>query len=206
MSDKLNEILKERIENIVPDDGAGERMLENIRRKAANGQDSGNNKVILWKKIIKFAAPVAACIAVVIIVNHMHGRLDVTSDSTKTAARDNAAIMEGVCTAQPPKAVSAEQVKESLGIEFTIPEDAYDAEYFIAAEDEAYVRFLYNGHQYEVRAYKNDAQAESNSAGDELFYRATWTKGELTYMLINADGADKADIDTVYNETKSDEN
>ena len=205
MSEKLDEIVRNRIDSIAPEDGAGERMLENIKRKAANSQDS--KKVIPWKKIIKFATPLAACIAIVIIIG-INGNKDggMLKQMVKEPVGNIANQSEACLSASPATISSAEEIKTSLGIEFTVPEDAYDVEYYITAENEASVRFLYNGHEYEIRTGENEASGDDNDAGDALFYEVTWTEGEVTYTLINGDGADRADFDEVYNETKSDEN
>ncbi|MBQ9341895.1 MAG: hypothetical protein IJT81_06010 [Lachnospiraceae bacterium] len=207
MSDKFDEIIKERIDSIAPEDGAGERMLENIKRKAANGKiDSEESKVIPWKKIAAVLTPLAACVAIVIAVgisgNNRGGKVINKTSFTE----DSMGYANEACKSLGLTESSAEEVKDNLGIEFTIPEGAYDAEYYITAENEATVRFLYNGHEYEITACKNAEDVNGNDAEDELLYEVKWTEGEVTYTLINWDGADPADIDAVYNETKSDEN
>ena len=207
MSDKFDEIVKERIDSIAPEDGAGERMLENIKRKAADSEiKSENSKVIPWKKIIKIATPLAACIAVVIIIGINGNRDTGKMRSTSREPQDKMVYSAGMCTSTGPAESSAEEVKESLGINFTIPDGAYGVQYYMVSETEAFVTFSYNGHEYKIGADKSGTEDIKSDAEDELLYEVKWTEGEVVYTLINEDCADKAEFDEVYAKTKSIEN
>ena len=73
MNDHAKKSIKDSIDKIEPADGAKERMLQNIRRKAsempstAEVQEVKTPKILPWQRAMKWALPIAACFALILV-------------------------------------------------------------------------------------------------------------------------------------------
>nr|WP_325300677.1 hypothetical protein [uncultured Dysosmobacter sp.] len=106
-----------------------------------------------------------------------------------------------------------------LGIQVDAPEGAEAVSYAILYQRIADITFLFDGHEYDLRAaaeeedfsglYGTEEKTEELDpgrnatltairGGEEVYLKITWTGGGVTYILINTDGADEADIKAVF--------
>lgn len=219
MSEKETARIRESIEAIEPRSGAKERMLANIKRKAAEQgampvTEPQKSKVIPINTFVRWALPVAACLAIAII--------GVTSmkNPSSTASTEN----PNVEIANPFVPVrDASVFFDQLGIGLDAPEGAESVEYTIIDNEMANIDFVFAGNAYTLRAsrqsgdfsglYGVDAEREqidaSNNAvlmairsGDDIYRKIEWTDGDVRYVLINTDGAEPEQLKAVYTAVK----
>ena len=106
-----------------------------------------------------------------------------------------------------------------LGIQVDAPAGAEAVSYAILYQRIADITFLFDGHEYDLRAaaeeedfsglYGTEEKTEeldpgknatltSIRSGEEVYLKITWMGGGVTYILINTDGAEEADIKAVF--------
>lgn len=221
MSDH-NVRFKSSVDGIEPAEGARERMLANIKRKAeaqatakAEAEaPSAKAKIIPIKRIIKWALPVAACFVIAIIgVKVMPNVINPSTTQDPVVELANPFL--------PVENASA--ISEQLGIEIDAPMGAENVEYTICDGEMANIYFEYDGNSYTLRASRqsgdfsglngtpagaeiidaqNDAVLEAVRSGDEIYRKITWTNGEVTFILINTDGTDEETMKQLYEAIK----
>ena len=207
MSEKWEDRIPESIEDIEPSAGAKERMLANIRRKAAEqnamkvhepapqAKAASMNKVTSTSAILKWAMPMAACLVIAIV---QIGNPFVS--------------VEG-----------AQEFKTKLGIVLNAPEGAENVEYTIIDNEMANIDFNYAEHSYTLRAskqggdfsglYGTDAGSEQIDSStdalltairseEEIYRKLEWTDGKIRYVLLNTDGADPEQMKEIYKKVK----
>lgn len=207
--------IREEIDKIEPADGARERMLRNIKRKAAeqNAESApkAEKKPVLFAKIARWAAPIAACIvlaAVGIVFVSRQNQLPVDDESNVMAGNPYGDF------------ITAEELREQLKIDFTIPDGAEVAECFIIDGKIGNISFTYNQKNYCVRGSRqsgdfsgvnetviarkqldaeNNAVLETLRGMDYTIYKLFWTNGSANYYLVNSGGISENDIISVYN-------
>lgn len=220
MSEQTNNPIRKSIDNIEPADGARERMLQNIRRKAAEqqsaeiAQKSEKPKAMPLNRILKWALPVAACFAILLVginVIPKLGAAPVESDESVLGGNPFAGEM------------SAEELQEKLGFSIDVPEGSENASYNVLDGNIANISFEYDGNSYTLRASKqsgdfsgingtliksdkidvaNDAVLETIRGMEYNSFKLTWTDGAVTYILMNNNGISADDITGVYEKIK----
>lgn len=222
-----NNIIKSSIEQIEPADGARERMLANIKRKAAEQtaeqtEPTANPqkaKILPVRRFLNWALPIAACFVIAIA-----GTALLSNRQTPSDTQESVLTGPGVELANPFQPVeNAAAFKERLGIELNAPEGAENTEYTIIDGELADIWFEYRDHAYTLRASrqsgdfsglngisagteqidaKTDAALETIRSGDEFYRKITWTDGAVTFILINTDGADAETMKQLYDAVK----
>lgn len=220
MSEQTNNPIRKSIDNIEPADGARERMLQNIRRKAAEqqsaeiAQKSEKPKAMPLNRILKWALPVAACFAILLVginVIPKLGAAPVESDESVLGGNPFAGEM------------SAEELQEKLGFSIDAPEGSENASYNVLDGNIANISFEYGGNSYTLRASKqsgdfsgingtliksdkidaaNDAVLETIRGMEYNYFKLTWTDGAVTYILMNNNEISADDITGVYEKIK----
>lgn len=206
--------IREEIDKIEPADGARERMLRNIKRKAAEQSSEvarkTEKKPVLFTKIVKWAAPLAACIvaAVVgIVFVSRQNQLPVDSESN---------VMVGSPFGDE---ITEDELKNALGIDFKIPKKAKNAVFCVMDGDIGDVRFEVDGGSYLLRFSRKSGDfsgingtliksekidSSTNAVLDEIEfdgdkqYRLSWTNGEIQFILSSSGSS----IKNIYEEIK----
>lgn len=221
MNENRDERIRESIDGIGPSDGARERMLANIRRKAAEQtlreeKQPEKAKSVPFKRVVKWALPIAACFAVAVI-----GAAVISNPSKPSGLPDT-----GTDVQLPSPAADiqdAEEYETIPGITADAPADAENVVYSIIDGSIADIIFDLKGHQYDLRSSKQggdfsgiyatvigeepidastDAVLTTYRSGDEIYLKITWTDGAATCILSNTDGASADEIKAVYEKVK----
>lgn len=208
-----NKSIREEMDKIEPADGAHDRMLQNIKSKAAEQNTEtvrkSENKPSGFMKTVRWAAPLAACLAfaaVGIVFASRQTKLPVESESNVQLVNPLSDEM------------TAEELREKLGIEFKLPKNAQNTDCFILNGDIGDVRFEADGKPYCLRYSKKSGDfsgifgdvlssekidAEKNAVLEtvgvsEKTYKISWTNGEITFIL----SAPTDEITKIYEEIK----
>lgn len=192
-----NITIKTAIDGIIPEDGAKERMLANIKRKAG----AQKNKPISVK-LTKWAAPLAACLAVAVITA-VGVRVIPTLNGTPVAS-------EPMKVENPVRLVdSAAAFIEELGISVDAPEGSENVQYRIIDDEIADISFVYSSIDYTLRASekKGDFSGIDGTAvlseliggnnnamltavtnpSNEAYLKLEWNSGKTRYILSCTD-------------------
>lgn len=206
--------IREEIDKIEPADGARERMLRNIKRKAAEQSSEvarkSGKKPVLFAKAARWAAPLAACIvlAVVgIVFVSRQNQLPIDSESN---------VMVGSPFGDE---ITEDELKNALGIDFKIPKNAKNAVFCVMDGDIGDVRFEVDGGSYLLRFSRKSGDfsgingtliksekidSSTNAVLDEIEfdgdkqYRLSWTNGEIQFILSSSGSS----IKNIYEEIK----
>lgn len=186
-----NESISSAINDIIPTDGAKERMLANIKRKAKEPKP-------ITVRLTKWAAPLAACLAVAVI--------------TSVGVRVIPTLNKTPAVSEPTKVVSPVQLVDSaaafdkeLGISIDAPEGSKNVQYRILDDAVADISFAYNDMDCTLRASKQNGDfsgingtavlseliGENNNAvlttvtdiSNETFLKLEWNNGKTRYIL-----------------------
>lgn len=198
--------IKNAVEKIEPENGAKERMYENILKKAQSEPKlaevkSGSKKAA--QKIVRFALPIAACFCVVLFGLARFLPADVPP-ATEPTTED-----EFVLAGNPfAEASSAEDFKK-LGITLDAPGGSENVRYSIIDEKIANINFTFEEHEFCLSA----AEREDDFSGlfgeerskktlengavltilsDEAgtYSKVSFKKEKIAYYLCNVDGAE----------------
>ena len=215
MNETDNNKIRESIEQIEPAAGAKERMLANIRRKAAE-QSSENaaatqtaaaihtvdfsdtakapDKASTNRRItavLRWAVPAAACLIIVILgAVQFFPRKNKPSDSGNNTV--TATITQGgdTSTYGPLTTYStSEELATATGIRIDAPAGAADVSYESAGTDFAQVCFTYSGREYTLRASSSDSDF-SGLYGEESKPRNLIEANGAVYTLVQDEIAD----------------
>lgn len=187
-----NETIRSAINDIIPADGAKERMLANIKRKsiAANQKPTIN--------FAKWAAPLAACLAAVVIT--------VVGVKVIPTFNKSPSVSEPTKVGSPTRLVdSAAAFAEELGISIDAPEGSKNVQYMIIDDEVADISFVYNDIDYTLRASKQNGDfsgingtavlseliGENNNAmltvvtdiSNETYLKLEWNDGKTRCIL-----------------------
>ncbi len=222
MRDEKNSI-RDAIETIEPSDAAKERMLENIKRKAAEKEaieQPKTEKILRMNRVMKRALPIAACL--VLVVTMAFALPQLFASKTKRADSYDTEPMASAEKPNPWVTVKdSESLKENTGIAIDAPAAADEIAYSSLGDEIADVTFTVEGHEYTLRASKRiddfsglygktekestvvsvngTADLEVFSDGDEIYLKITWSDGDTVYILTNTDGATEEAFLEVYN-------
>lgn len=206
-----NDKIERAIESIEPRGGAKERMLANIKRKAAeqNRETSETKKKApSFAEIAKWALPIAACLVIAVVGIKVIPQLAAPDEPSDVLVGSPFVTVD-----------SADEFEKQLGITIDAPEGASGIEYAIIDGNIAEVYFSYDEKTYSLRAsgqsgdfsglYGVEAAAEqldsANNAvlatirsGDQTFLKLTWTDGKVNYILSDTDGGNEDEIKKIY--------
>ena len=212
--------IREALDRIEPGEGARERMLANIRRKAereaAAPAETGKTKASPAVRFRRWALPIAACLVIAVAGAAALPKLLHSTDDpgVTTGGPDLTQITNPFVEVE-----DAGAIEQALNIRIDAPEGAQDVVYSIVDGEMADVRFTYGDHDYTLRASRQggdfsglygepagEEQIDSASdavyavlrEGEEVYSRITWTDGEVTYVLTNTDGADALAMRELY--------
>ena len=185
--DKEKERIREAIDGLEPRAGAKERMLRNIREKAAAQQTvpvrETGKKLSNTGKVLRWALPAAACLALVLfgtkLLRERPRRVgEAPVQTTESAAVtedlglpvDEGLKTEGTMTqiANPFLPVEhVEALEKALGLRLRLPDGAEEPECFLVNGEMAEVNFRYQGSEYTLRAARSEEDI-SGLYGDVL--------------------------------------
>ncbi|MCR5584774.1 MAG: hypothetical protein K6F63_04985 [Lachnospiraceae bacterium] len=241
MSDNNDKRIKEALESIEPAEGAKERMLANIKRKAAEqsetareinspekmnmeeniknvtvnaSKESSENtvKVARINRIVRWAAPLAACLVLVLAGSLVIPRL--LNNSGKTIGGNNVQIANPIVEVE-----NADAIKNQLGLDIDAPKGAENVTYSVIMGQTGEVRFDLDGHNYTFRGsketdiiiglYGSEEKAEKLDtkknaeltvlrSGEESYKMINWEDGKTKFVIANTDGASEDQIKAVF--------
>ena len=227
-----DERIREAIDDIKPEEGARERMLANIRRKAAEqAAESVSSepaaaetvtstpekaKVTGLSSVLRTYVPIAAGVILIAAVGLLITRFINTRPAEPTAPTD--------IIVNPFNEVgSAAELEKQLGISIDAPSGSSEVTYVIIDDKIAEVNFMNNGNFYSLRTSKisgdfsglngTEIKSEQIDSGknailsiikceDEKYVKVTWTDGKINYVLSNTDGASESDMKSLYEKIK----
>ena len=220
-----NNSIREEIDKIEPANGAKERMLQNIRRKAAEQnntqvQESRPSKAIMFGKMAKWAAPIAACLVIAVV-----GIAVFRQQSIPVKPVESSEPMESEMLGGSPFSdeMTADELREQLGVDLSIPDNAENVKCYIMDGNIGDVRFELDGGSYILRFSEQSGDfmgingtplssekidASTNAVLDTIasveypIYKISWTNGKITYMLSNSSETTAQTIKAVYEEIK----
>lgn len=182
------------IESVEPEVGAKERIYNKTLEKAAKKRE----KIVKIKRALRYALPSAACVAVIAVA-----AVAVVYNSVTSPLYEGESYYETVS--------SADDFKE-LGIYFSLPDGAENAEYYIIGGNIARAVFSVNGAEYTVSASEQNGDfsgVTDESVGSETIdsesgavletlesgeYKARWSDGKITYHITASGDVEKDDF------------
>ncbi len=220
MSEMKENNLQKAIDGIEPSEGAKERMLANIRRKAAQQskqEEAVQKPPVLWLvSAKKWVLPLAACLAI--------AAFGATVMPQLLKSHNEHEVVSAVEMGNPFVEVKDAQDFESrLGIKTDAPDGAEDVVYHIIDGQIADIDFLSGEHRYNLRAsrqkddfsglYGEEAGTKQLDSGKnalltvlqcepEVFLKITWTEGDLHFVLSNTDGASEKELVEIFERVK----
>ena len=171
MSEQEKNPVRAELERIEPSDGAKDRMLQNIRRKAAEqaapaARETANHNS--GKRILRWALPLAACLALAVfaavkLLPRLEPEKPEAVGTTFAAETGEEGALAGGFTedlqtggvqiANPfAEYGSAAELAAAMGFEIDAPEGAEDVHYCSISGEIAEADFTYAGRQYCFRA------------------------------------------------------
>lgn len=217
--------VREEIDKIEPADGAKERMLQNIKRKAAEqqntrGQESEPSKAISFMKIARWAAPIAACLVIAVVGVAVSRQQSVPV----SPAESSEPLESGMLGGSPfSDEMTADELREQLGVDFRIPDNAENVICYIMDGSIGDVRFEIDGSSYILRFSEQSGDfsgiygaplssekidASTNAVLDTIddvaypMFKISWTNGKLNYILSNSSETTAETMKAIYEEIK----
>ena len=208
--------IKESIDSIEPENGAKERMYQNILKKAQQQANPVEEPPIQKNRPIRFiryALPIAACFCLLVI-----GIARIIPDNTLFNPSEN-----DVQGGNPFVEVENAEAFNALSITLEAPAGAQKVSYAIIDGNIAEIQFELDGKSYLARASAQDGDF-SGLNGQELsqetidaknsavltevqtdlytYYKIVWTNGKIKYCLSGTDGAAREQVIAVYDALK----
>ncbi len=195
--------IKKAIDAIEPEDGAKERMHQNIMRKAAAQTEQPR---IRWGR---YALPMAACFCLIVIGLFRFLPVGPSQDPAEG----------GMLGGNPFVEVESAEAFREIGITLDAPVGAQEVSYALIDGEIAEVRFRLDGKSYLARASAQEGDF-SGLSGTELsqeivdartnarllemqttdmtYQKLIWTNGKINYCLYGTDGADRNQVLSAY--------
>lgn len=203
--------LRDAIDSIEAEDGAQQRMFQNILKKAAAQQETNKAQPLsqaikekpnrlLWQKY----SSLAACLALVVMI----GAIALPSIISTPNSDDLGPVLGN----SPIQEVDSAEDFASIDINIDAPSDANDVRYYILDGKIAQIDFILDGHKYTFSASRLDGDlsgvsgktessesidAEHNAVLEQVehsIWKAYWNDGDMNYFMTNDDGAAKEAI------------
>ncbi len=220
-----NNSIREEIDRIEPADGTKERMLQNIRQKAEEQQNtqvqgSARSKAIPFGKIARWAAPLAACLVIAVVGIAVFRQQSVPVAPVEPSEPLESSVMVGSPFSDE---MSPEELREQFGINFSIPDGAENVVCYIMDGNIGDVRFEIGGSSYILRFSEQSGDfmgingtplssekidASTNAVLDTIesieypIYKISWINGKINYILSNNGETDAETIKAIYQEIK----
>lgn len=216
MSEQNNNPIRKSIDNIEPAEGARERMLRNIKQKAAEHQtvqieDTKSKKTISFSRIMKWTVPLAACLVLTVVGISVIPKLNVPIEPDDSIAQIGSPFGEEM---------TVEEMNNRLGITLKLPPDAQEAVCVIMDGTIGDISFSYNNAYFSIRVSKQsgdfsglngtliksekidsatNATLETIRGTEYNYLKMVWTDGEVTYILSNDSETTADTIKEIYN-------
>lgn len=220
-----NNSIREQIDKIEPAGGTKERMLQNIRRKAAEQQntqihESEQPKAIPFKKIARWAAPIAACLVIAVVGVAVFRKQSVPVTPVETSEPMGSGMLGGSPFSDE---MTVDELREQLGFDFKIPENAENVVCYVMDGNIGDVRFDSDGSSFILRFSEQSGDfmeisgeplssekvdASTNAVLDTIasveypIYKISWTDGKLNFILSNNSQTTAEAIKVIYEEIK----
>ena len=172
--------IRAAFEQIEPEDGAQERMYQNILKKSVMPQAAPKKA---GKPVWQRYAALAACLVLVCTAGFfaLRGEKRAPVQDVPTDTEFSQPPMMGV---SPFEDVSGPADFEPLGFTIDAPEGASDVTYCIAYGNTAQVSFTRNGCEYCYEASKEEVFSEDAEETPKLTgVDAVWKKADVQYRL-----------------------
>ena len=220
----MNDDIRSALDGIEPAEGAKDRMMQNILRKAAaqteeNAEESAK-KTVPFKRVLRWALPAAACFLLIFAAIKLLPGL--TTPKIPAEQTEAPSDLQGANPIE--EADDADDLYTRTGIRLIPPENAASVRYYVnVAEGIANVDFASDGHVYTLCAAKRsddfsglyaDTVSEEMidektgalltvlECGDETYLKITWQKEDAAYVLLNTDGAAQDELIRLYHAVK----
>ncbi len=121
-----------------------------------------------------------------------------STDSQDPQTGENSAYEDDLTFSPSPfeDVTSAGEFSEKLGFSIDAPDGAKDISYSVAFGETAIVDFSFENHAYTYYASKK-VEDISTGGGSEDALSQAWEDGGINYLLLNSDGASKAEFEKV---------
>lgn len=197
--------IKSSISSVEPENGAKERMYQNIMKKTQQ-QTAPAKKKSKTISFARYALPVAACLCLIIF-----GAARLIPWSTPGG--------NDVQVGNPFAEVDSAENFKSIAISLDAPDDAENVRYAIIDNEIVDVQFELGGAGFTARASVQSGDFSGlNGSEEELetidaaynavlsvvhidsedIYKVTWTNGKANYCLYAADGVQSEQVKTAY--------
>lgn len=206
LPNREDELLRKAVDEIEPVAGAKERMLANIRRKAAmtaeetSVQKEQESAVKTEEKperkksverIIKFWIPAAAAVIVMLL------GWGIYRNSIKPPKVDDGIISAGGeqmtrkdITELSEETSTEEAVRESAGEFPQAPKGAARVKYYRYSGIAVGMVFSFEGHKFRLTVMSTETASEYYVSAEDNEIRESWERNGNEYVLVNSDGAD----------------
>ena len=214
MPNREDELLREAIDGIEPSEGAKERMLANIKRKAASAanetepvraeqqpasepaeEKSGKKS---FSRIIRLWIPVAAAVIVLIlgwgfyrnrIKPKANDDRDITAGSDQKERKDLSTLKEEASTEEVVRSLLGEFPKAPAGVS--------EVRYFRFAAEAGGMEFSLNGHRFRLTVMGAETAGKYFVPAADNELRESWERDGTEYVLVNMDNVDMTLWDAV---------
>ncbi|MBO4669364.1 MAG: hypothetical protein J5648_05255 [Lachnospiraceae bacterium] len=193
MAEKNESNIREAIDRIEPAEGAKERMLQNIRAKAAMENATKNaqkkSQRMLWFKLLPAVA------AVVIIVVGAIVLKDRNSLKPKNTNEPDGTLTAGGVDETKVVSYSKVEFKDETGEDPELPPLATEVTYH-KGYDGYYVAFAKGGHRYKLFLFRpeNGVMRYVAVSYVEGVTVEEWEQGDTILRLVNDDGATQEEM------------
>ncbi len=225
-SERDGALIRDAFDSIEPREGAKSRMLANILEKAAAQEkpaEKNTRKPLLSRitLITRWALPVAACLAIVVLVALKSRILPGTGTPVPTGT---GGTLSPIPDTNPFKEYpSSEALRAATGLTISAPQGSEDILYASVWDNIAEVSFTIDEKQYVLRASKLSddfsglygmeisSETADTENGAKLvllrdegidFLKIVWAKDGVNYVLMNTDGADRDALLAIYRSLK----
>lgn len=203
MSERNDQIIREAIDRITPAEGAKERMLQNIRRKAeaenATKQKQRKSRRMLFYKTLPAVAAVVIVVVGALVLKDRLAKKPADTPANTTTTPDGSVIAGGAVETHVISYSKAEFVRDIEEMP-QLPKEAKEVTYHRDVYG-YYMEFAVGEHRYQLYVFRPQ--------GDKMCYVAVnyaskvlvdeWEQGQnpSVYRLVNSDGATKEDMEAV---------
>ncbi|MBO4695931.1 MAG: hypothetical protein J5643_01470 [Lachnospiraceae bacterium] len=206
MPNREEELLQKAVDGIEPSEGAKERMLANIRRKAAMTAEEASvqteqeavskpeekpERKKTVERIMKYWIPAAAAVIVILL------GWGIYRNSIKPPKEDDGTVSAGgeqkdrkAITSLTEQVLTEDAVRSIFGDFPKAPTGASDVKYFRYAEEACGMQFTLNGHRFRLTVMSPDTAGKYYVPGEENELRENWERNENEYTLVNCDNVD----------------
>ena len=207
MPNREDELLRKAVDEIEPAAGAKERMLENIKRKAAlaanetesvqveqeHAKETAEEKDTKksFSRIIRLWIPAAAAVIILLLgvgiyYNHIKPQriedTGLTAGGERKDRKDLSTLKED--------AVTEDEVRKITGEFPQVPKGATGVKYCRYSDIAAGMEFVFEGHRFRLTVMGTETAAEYFVPAESNEIRESWERDGNEYILVNSDNVD----------------